>query len=510
MTLSHRQRDILTDLAALLAGLLLPLAFAPFQLPYLVFPLLAILLLTWSGATPGRAFRRGYLFGFGQFGFGVYWLHISINLFGGVNLVLALTATYLLVAFLALYPALTGWVLRRYFSRSHWFYYILAAAGIWTLAEWSRSWILTGFPWLNLGYSQIDTPLAGIAPLFGVYGISWFVILVAGLLACCVIHIRWQQRALALTAGLLVFVCGGLLQEISWTRADNRLLNVALIQGNVSQSIKWQPEQLQQTMRLYDDLTSAYWNEADLIVWPETAIPALANQIGDYLDLMQNRAQTSETLLVTGLAVHDRGNGRFYNSLLALGAHEDMYHKRHLVPFGEYMPFKTLLNPVLEFLQVPMSDFSSGDSNKPLLQLGSLAIGASICYEDAFGEDVIEALPEADILINVSNDAWFGDSIAPHQHLEIARMRALEAGRHMLRATNTGISAIIDPSGRIKARSPQFKPHALTAEIQTFTGRTPYTLFGNHAILVYIIVILCTIIVMDLYYHSDSRSRRTK
>lgn len=500
-----RAKNLLIDLAVLLAGISVPLAFAPFDLGYLIYPALVILLSAWLFSNPGRAFRRGYLFGFGLFGFGVYWLHISINLFGGVSLPLALAATYLLVAFLALYPAVIGWLLRRFFSAQPALALIVAAPALWTLSEWLRSWLLSGFPWLNAGYSQLDTPLAAFMPLAGVYAVSWLVVLLSGLLTAVLWLSSWHQRCAALIGvAVIAFSAIGLKQQ-TWTQPTSGPLQVALVQGAVAQAIKWEPEQLQQTMHLYHDLSEDYWQQADLIIWPETAIPALSHRLEDFLDIMRERSVSAETPLVLGLPTFDREREKFYNSILSIGANEDIYHKRHLVPFGEYLPLKPLLDPLLSFLQIPMSDFSSGDADKPLLEIGSYTAGVSICYEDIFGEEVIEALPEAGVLINISNDAWFGDSIAAHQHLQMARARALETGRYMLRATNTGISAVINPQGQITARSPQFEPDVLVAEMRLFSGLTPYVRVGNGLIVVFSLLCLIAVSYYNRYFNNAEK-----
>jgi apolipoprotein N-acyltransferase len=477
-----KNNGALTDLAALLAGLGMPLAFAPYGLFPLAVILPAVLLVTWRSTTPGRAFRRGYLFGFGMFGFGVYWLHISINLFGGSNLLLALGATYLLVAFLALYPALVGWFLRRYFAHKEALALLIVAPALWVLAEWIRGWLLSGFPWLSLGYSQIDSWLGGFAPVLGVFGVSWIIMLLAGLLIFAGYAHNHVRRATTIMVIGLILVTGVVLKNTDWSRPTGMVLSVAMVQGSIEQAIKWEPAQLQQTMDLYHNLTQPYWGKVDMIIWPETAIPAFDVQIRDYLDTQRGYALQSDTMLILGLATIDKSTRDYFNSLIAVGPHEDVYHKRHLVPFGEYLPLKKLLDPVLAFLEIPMSDFSPGNAKKPLLEMDDFQIGVSICYEDVFGEEVIEALPEADLLINVSNDAWFGDSIAPHQHLEIARMRSLETGRYMIRATNTGISAIIDNKGEIRSRLPQFQTRVLEAEVALYQGVSPYARVGNYAI----------------------------
>ena len=497
MSFSDRQRRLFGDIATLLAGLFVPLAFAPFNQAWLLFPALVILLLGWLNATPTRAFRRGYLFGFGLFGFGVYWLHISINLFGGANLVLALTATYLLVAFLALYPALCGWLFKRYFYRQPLLALVLAVPALWVILEWLRSWILTGFPWLNLGYSQVDTVLGSYAPVLGVYGVSWICMTIAGAIAGLFIARQWRARFMMLALIVVTLAIGLLAQGYQWVEEKPGTRQVALVQGAVPQAMKWQPEQLQATMQLYHELTMPYWQKADLIIWPETAIPAFANQLNDYLDLMRKQSISTNTPLITGLATRDTDSDAYYNSLLVIGAHEDIYHKRHLVPFGEYLPLESLIGPFLRFLEIPMSDFTPGTAERPLLDVGDYQAGVSICYEDVFGEEVIEALPEAEVLINVSNDAWFGDSIAPHQHLQMARFRALETGRYLLRATNTGITAVINQHGQVLARAPQFTPKTLMANVRLHSGATPYVIVGNTAIILLSVLSLFILLFMN-------------
>lgn len=309
---------------------------------------------------------------------------------------------------------------------------------------------------------------------------------------------------LAAIVGL--FAAGLLLQQVDWVRETAQPKRVALVQGAVPQEIKWQPEQLQETMRLYYGLSRPFWKNVELVVWPETAIPAFTHQIGDYIDLLRETAIAFDAPLVAGLATSDSASGRYYNSLLVIGEQEDIYHKRHLVPFGEYLPLKSLLGPLLDFMQVPMSDFSPGEAGQPLLAVGSLRAGVSICYEDVFGEEVIEALPEADFLINVSNDAWFGDSIAPHQHLQMARFRALETGRYMLRATNTGITAVIDQHGRVVGRSPHFAPDVLVTEMRLFSGSTPYVFTGNAFIIGLCLFSLALLTVIGRYNDGQSEN----
>ncbi|MGH8119937.1 MAG: apolipoprotein N-acyltransferase [Gammaproteobacteria bacterium] len=472
----------------LLAGGVLTLAFAPYNytLAGIVSPL--ILFWCWDRSSGRQAFWYGYLYGLGLFGTGVNWLHISINLFGGMNLAGALFVTYVLVAFLALYPATTGYLSRK--IRSHKTLWLVGTVpALWTLAEWCRSWVFTGFPWLNLGYSQTDTALGAIAPVLGVYGISWLVCIMAALLIM-LYQASLAGKFIATAALICIWAASTIMNKVDWTTPYGDEFRVALIQPSIKQSVKWEAEQKQRILDLQMSLTSPYWGHK-LIVWPETAIPMFYHQATSVIEELQSLTVEHKTELVTGIPFMDPAGKNYYNSIMVIGGKPDIYHKRHLVPFGEYLPFNRWLRPLLDFIRIPMSDFSAGNSDKPLIRAAGIPIGVSICYEDVFGEEVIEALPEAQILLNVSNDAWFGDSLAPHQHLQMARMRARETGRYLLRSTNNGVSAIIDEKGRVSSQLPQFTPRVLTGTARLFSGTTPYALYGN-----WVIVSLCLLIVL--------------
>ena len=462
----------------LLLGALMTLAYAPYKIYILGLLCPALLILSLDKTSPAQAFRNGYCFGLGLFGTGVYWLHISINMFGGVTLVGSILITAALVAFISLYPALVAYIARRWFSQNQLICTVLVIPALWVLAEWARSWIFTGFPWLNLAYSQTDTLLANVVPIIGAYGLTWLTMLLSALLAS-LYHSRGRTSLLILVVITLISITCLSLGQVDWTRQKPRQLNTALVQAAIPQELKWLPEMRQKSLELYMQLSAPHWG-ADLIVWPETAIPAYPESVPEFITSMERLTRERQTLFLSGLPSRDQDSGKYYNSVMMLGEPEPhWYHKRHLVPFGEYLPLKPLLGRVLDFLRIPMSDFSKGEQESPLLLAKDLAIGISICYEDTFGEEVIKALPRAEVLVNVSNDAWFGDSLAPHQHLQMARMRALESGRYLLRATNTGITAIIDEKGQVLKRSAQFEALALAARVKLFQGATPYVLWGN-------------------------------
>jgi apolipoprotein N-acyltransferase len=464
--------------AALAAGAATVLGFAPFSLFPIAVVSLAILIETLHRGSPRSGFWRGYAFGLGLLGFGVFWIRISLNEFGNMDAWLANGLMVLFVAAMALYYGLAGWLTRRLASGCPWATSLLLLPGLYVLLEWLRGWLFTGFPWLNLGYTQIQGPLAGFAPIAGVYGLSLLTALSGGLLWGLV---RWGGSArIWAGAGLVaLWLSGAGLQRLKWTEPAGEPFAATVVQANIPQATKWDPEARLGIMESYVDLTLAHL-DSELILWPETAIPDFLHEVrGPLIEPLAERARREGIEIALGIPVLEEETGRYYNGLVSIGSREDLYAKRHLVPFGEFMPFKSWLGPLVHAFEVPMSDFSRGDGAQPLLRVGNRIAGASICYEDAFPAELIQALPEAQFLINVSNDAWFGDSLAPHQHLEIARMRALETGRFLVRATNTGISAVIDHLGRVLVEVPSFVRGAVTAPVTPRAGATPYVLVGN-------------------------------
>jgi apolipoprotein N-acyltransferase len=347
----------------------------------------------------------------------------------------------------------------------------------WVLIEWLRGWLFSGFPWLSLGYAFTDSWLAGYAPVAGVYGISLAAAMLAGA-GVALVRGNFATRVLAVLLAAAVLGGGLLLSRVSWVAPLDRELRVALVQGAVPQDRKWLLEQLEPTKDLYRDLSLPYL-DYDLIVWPEAAIPSMVDAEYEYLEQMRTEAGERGAAIMLGMLEYEPDSGSYFNSLLVLGEPPSIYRKRHLVPFGEYFPVPEFVREWMRLMSLPYVDISKGSSRPEPLEVAGLYAAASICYEDAFGNEQRVFLPQANLLVNVSNDAWFGDSIAPHQHLQIARMRAIEAGRFMLRATNTGVSAVIAPDGRLLGVSPQFETDVLTASIRPYTGATPYVLIGD-------------------------------
>lgn len=466
-------------LLALALGASLPLAFAPFGLWPVAILALAGLFWLWRDAQAREARWLGYAFGLGQFGLGVGWIYNSLHLFGDAIAPLAGLITLFFVAVMAAFPALAGELAARTSppgSRTRLF---LALPLAWLLLELLRGIFLGGFPWLNLGASQLASPLAGLGPVLGEYGMGLAVALSA---AALVALARRRTAPLGLGLWVLTWATGAALGYIDWVRPAGEPVRVAIVQGNIAQAKKFDPVLFEATLDTYRRLSEANL-DAQLILWPETAVPDLVSRSAPFLMEMQALARERGVQIVAGVFDEDR-EGRIYNALLALparvgGEGVGRYRKRHLVAFGEYLPLRFLIEPLEAFIQVPMSDLASGAQEQALLELAGHPAGASICYEAALSREIRRALPQAAFLINASNDAWFGDSLAPHQHLQIASLRSLETGRWMARATNTGISALIDPHGRIKARTPQFQQAVLRGEITPMQGTTPFVRFGE-------------------------------
>lgn len=475
------------DGGALLAGLAAVPAFAPFGWWPLAVLAPAVLFMLWRDCGRGRAAWRGWLFGLGYWGAGVYWVYFSLHHFGDAVAPLAAVLTAVFAAGLALTLALLGALVAVGESRSRstlWFLLVLPSA--WVLLEWFRSWFLTGFPWLLLGTSQVEAPLAPYAPLMGVYGLGLALALSAGALA----GLPWfgvRGRVLAVVLLGALWTGAPLVAERSWTQPAGEELEVALVQGNFEQANKF--DSLDRALARYTQMTRGVAGEARLVLWPETAMPTFYSEVAARLDPFARAMEEQGTHVISGVFTRG-GDGAYYNAVRPLGEQRADYRKHRLVPFGEYLPLRPLLAPFDRFIQVPMSDIATGPAQQPPLQVGPFRVGASVCYEAAYPGIVRSALPGANVLINVSNDAWFGDSTAPHQHLEIARMRALEVGRPMLRATNTGISAIIDHRGDIVARGPQFERAVVRGAVTPRAGLTPYARWGDLPALALAVVLL--------------------
>jgi apolipoprotein N-acyltransferase len=479
-----RRHSVPLLFVSLLAGALAVAGFAPFDLWPLPLLSLAVLFALMRRTGSMRAgFLIGFMWGLGFFIAGVSWVFVSLSVYGGMPAWLAALATFLFCAFLALFPAAVGALQARWPGPAV-LRVLLLMPLAWGVTEWVRGWIFTGFPWLVMGYSQVPaSPLAGYAPLAGVYGVSFLLALGAALLAWSVTaRGRLTQRAWAAVAILALGVGGQALRGVAWTTPDGAPTTVALLQGSIPQDMKWRPEKTVATLQTYLRLADA--SPAQLIVLPETALPLFEAELPDsYRAELAALGRQNGGDVLTGLPTGSL-HGDYYNSVISLGrAPSQRYHKVHLVPFGEYIPLKPVWGWVLQVLHIPLSDFARGAVDQRPLAIGGQRVAADICYEDAFGEEIIRQLPQASVLVNVSNLAWFGDSFAPWQHAQMSQMRALETGRMMLRATNTGVTAIIDAKGHLLASLPLFTAGSLSGTIQGYAGSTPYVRWGNAPVL---------------------------
>jgi apolipoprotein N-acyltransferase len=453
------------SLLSFLAGAATVLGFAPFELHPLVFLSLAVLVHQWMRATPRRCLWLGFWFSFGLYLAGVSWVYVSLHTFGGMPAPLAGFATIAYCAFLALFPAAAGWLQARVPASQAVRAGLLIPAA-WTLAEWLLTWIFTGFPWLAIGYSAAGWPLQGYAPLGGVYALSFIMVSVAGML-----WLAARQRPRFLFVMVLVVGIGEALRHVSWSTPAGEPVSVALLQGNIEQDMKFRPERYARIQETYARLAEG--TNARLIVFPETALPRFYHQVEpQYLARFDAVGKRNRGDLILGVP-YAAGPGEYFNSVITLGSStRQAYHKVHLVPFGEFIP--PGFGWVLRWLSIPLSDFSRGSPEQPPLAVAGQRVAVNICYEDVFGAEIARSLPEATLLVNVSNVAWFGDSLAPAQHLQIARLRAIETARMHLTATNTGITAAIGRDGRVLERLPQFTEGRLEVAAQGYAGATPY------------------------------------
>ncbi len=464
------------------AGALLNLAFAPFGWwPIGVLAPAALFALI-RGLPARRAGWTGAAFGTGLFAFGTYWLYTCLHVFGLVPVWLTIVLQAALVGAMTVYFAGLCYLANRFWLKAgatRW----LVLPALWVLLEWLRGWVLSGFPWLSLGYAMIDSPLSGWAPLLGVYGVTWAAATAAAAFNALLTPAVGASSRLAaagiIGALLLVPAVSG---RHEWTLAAGGPIPIAAVQGAVPQDQKWQAKNLDETMDRYSRLTAQAWG-ARLIVWPEASLPVLANEIQDYLARLHAQGREHGADLAIGLVNYDPQTKHYYNGLLVLSdSEEGWYYKRHLVPFGEYFPVPAFVRTWMRLMSLPYDDITPGSRQQRRLSAAGQKLGLTICYEDAFGSEQLDVLRDATLLINVTNNAWYGDSTAPHQHLQIARMRALEAGRYLVRAANDGITAVIGPHGEIVARLPQFREAVLRAEVRPMTGLTPFARFANHPV----------------------------
>ena len=482
-----KMNKLVIYLIALISGVIGVFAFSPFDYWGLAYVSLGGLLFVAKNTKKSTALLATFLWSMGFFCFGVSWLNVSIHQFGGASLGVSYLLVGLLSAYLALYPMLFTYLVQRFQVES-----AVIFAAIWTLTEFLRGWVFTGFPWLQFGYTQIDSPFFGIAPIFGVTGLTFFTIWASAVIFNLVFSLSKKQWNLVGVNALLLLVVGGLSAyagKVNFVQPkEDKGLTVTLAQGNIEQNLKWDPEYLYATVDIYQKQILAHLGKSDLIILPESALPTLENSITPFFEALDKVAKEKNTEVMIGTVYRDEQSGKLLNSIVTAGnpdfpyelTTKNRYSKHHLVPFGEYVPLESLLRPLNSVFNLPMSAFQSGEAVQPSFMAKQHAFAPAICYEIIFGEQLRQNLKkETDYLLTISNDAWFGDSIGPWQHLQMARMRALELGKPLIRATNTGISVFIDAKGNIEAQAPQFEETTLTHKVVPTEGKTPYAALGN-------------------------------
>jgi len=478
-------------LACFAAGALTVCAFAPLGYYPIAYFSLAFLFFTWLHLSPKSSFFAGLAYGYGLYGFGVSWVYVSLSTYGGMPFWMGAIAVLGFVGLLAFFIGAVGYIVTRFFfNQQSPVFALIAAPFVWIVFEWCKSWVLTGFPWLDIAYTQTSVWLFAFAPVGGVYMVSFAVAVIAAALA-------WAAKRRAFPAPVMlvigVFMVALICDRINWSAAHGQPLQVGVVQGNVPINDKWQAKYRDKIINKFVSLSQQLHAQTptDLIVWPETALPLYLEQLGP--EFWRSITPQGSAIL-TGVLESPK-TGVFYNSAaLSCGAPvqqtPQVYRKRHLVPFGEYLPLRFLFNWVLDYLELPMSDSSAWQGQQALTCGDSINIGLSICYEDAFAAEYRAHIGEATMLVNISEDAWFGDSLAPHQRLQMAQMRARELSRPLIRSANSGPSVVINQRGEVVAITPQFSVQTLNHEVQPQIGDTLFKQFGNWVIVFSITVLL--------------------
>ncbi|MBX2859014.1 MAG: apolipoprotein N-acyltransferase [Cellvibrionaceae bacterium] len=492
------------NVLAFFSGVILHLSLAPHNKWFLGMLAVTILASMLHGQRAKAGFYRSLCFGFGMYLAGTSWVYVSIHEFGNAPAPLAFVMTGLFVCFLALVFALPFYFYCKYVPPSR-LSFIIGFPSVWILGEWLRSWLLTGFPWLYLGYGHLGTWLSGWAPILGVYGVGWMAIASGNCVKQFIygaeqkmsrnrqLVFKWDTRdSLLLCSIVTIWLTGFLLKNIAWVK-PGQSLHVAMVQPNIPLEMKWQPIYQSHIMDTLQELSQPAW-QADLVIWPEAAVPLLFNDATAFLEEIEAQASASQSAFITGILYDDRVVGKYYNAIAGFGEAEKIYFKQRLVPFGEYVPFESQLRGLIEFFDLPNSIIHQGPKAQENLKVSGYTIAPYICYEIVYPDLVASKLRQAEVIVTISNDAWFGQSIGPLQHYQMAQMRALENGRYVIRATNTGLSGVISPQGLTVDQGQQFTRQTVFSEIQLMRGSTPFSLLSSKPViaLCFALLLVCT------------------
>jgi len=472
-------------LLVLIAGSLVHLSFAPYNvwLPALAGLALFATFISLSNSTK-ETFKLAFIFGAGLFGAGVNWVYVSIHIYGEVPVFLALVFTVGFVLFLALLFALP-WLAFPKIACSR-LLRLTCFPFMWFFSEWLRGWLLTGFPWLYLGYGQIEAPLSGLIPIIGVLGTGTIMAITVSLFVYCADK-RTLKSATVTTFGIvLIWGLGFGLKDLEWTQSRDIQIPITLVQPDIPLRDKWNPDKTNEILEILETNSQPAW-QSGLLIWPEAAIPYTGPSATPYIEFIDERSNQSDTAMIAGLLTYDVEQDRYLNSIVGLGKADNVYHKQRLVPFGEYVPLEDWLRGTMKFFDLPMSVISRGPANQLPLKFDYLDqtfnLAPAICYEIAYTGLVRSLSKNADMLVTLSNDAWFGASIGPWQHMQIAQARALENQKPLARVTNNGVTGLVNHQGKIVEALPQFKQASLNSTITPRTGTTPYTRLGNWPLL---------------------------
>lgn len=477
------------------------LAFSPYNLSFIIFiSLFTLIIILGTALTAKDFFKFGFLYGLGWFGVGLYWIHISINAFGGMPLIASLSIMFLLICYLSIYPALALLITKflcekgekRFFEDK---LFPLVMSSSWCLMELLRTFVFTGFPWLSIGYSQTGSWLSPYAPIVGETGITFIIVLISSSLAQHLFY-RVKGKVCSILTIILIVISPLLFHFKGWNLSDE-VQQFSLVQGNIKQESRWDEELQGFITKKYLNLTLPFIKDM-IIVWPEAAIPLVESRNFEYLNNLDVLAGNNASSIITGIL--DVNHNKVYNKLIVLGLSSgnngyryevNDYKKHHLVPVGEFVPFENILRDISPLFNLPQSSFSEGDYIQNNLKAKNRELLPLICFEIAFPKQLAASFENStQFIITVSNDAWFGDSMGPWQHLQMAQMRALEFGRPLIRSANNGITAIIGADGKILGMLPQFEEGVLSMNVNLVDGNTIYSTIGDWPLTIFILLFL--------------------
>ncbi|KTD16121.1 apolipoprotein N-acyltransferase [Legionella jordanis] len=473
-------------LRAFLFGLLLPLGFAPFHFPGLTILGIALFYAQLTHDQNHHPFLNGLFFGLGYFGLGISWIYISIHEYGHLNNFISAAITLFFLLYLSLYPALMAALFKR-LSLPRPIYSCFLFSALWILFEFFRSGFLSGFPWLLIGFGQFDSPLKYFLPIGGVFGVGFLCCFSATILGSCH-RFKGSGRYVALGIFVLLLILPSFLKHKKWTSEKKESLSVGVIQANLSMRDKWDESLFWHLLGLYKNETEKLLG-TELIVMPESAIPLPPSYVEDFLEELHEKAKQAGSAVVLGIPKPTPlDENQYFNALVSLGAAKGFYLKQHLVPFGEYIP--KAVQKITAWLAIPDTNLMAGKNNQRLVKIHKHPIATLICYELAYGEILRQQLPQAEWIISISDDGWFGHSLAMYQHLQMAQVRSLESGRYQVVANNDGLSSVINSQGEIIASLPAFSAGVLKATLSPSTGLTPWAYMGDKPIAVFCLIII--------------------